>query len=658
MNNHIQVIDRHYTKKKYPPNPGHEWDCFLHGTLIGRIKKNEEPNRWEKIYSVFSADPHYSDYDGPRMNHRGSFDTLYAAKVSMREFAEDVFQDFQVNRAKKAPPVYLPAADFEFYPTPSSVAGKLLAGIQWKKVGTVLEPSAGKGDLIECAIKHDEHETGRSRRANGLDVDCIEIDTNLQAILTGKGFRVVHDDFLNYVTRKHYDLILMNPPFSDGEKHLLYALDMCSNGGQVACILNAETIRNPYTNTRRVLLKKLGELGASIRYIEDAFARAERNAKVDVALINVSIPYSFTDETMWDNLRKSREEAETDTGFGIRPNEVSPADNIERLIREHDIMCEAGMTIMRTYNGIAHHIFDDDESSFSRPYITLAVGGNDCGKRCDTEDANKYLKLVRGKYWSQLFDLPMLRNKMTSDMQEQYRSLIQQMADYEFSKFNIQQVINRLMGQLTTGVEDAILKCFEKLSSEHHYSREVQNENVHYFTGWKTNKAHCVNDRVIIPTWGCFATEYRKTSRGGYSDVMTTIAPRGCFAVLDDLEKALNYLDKGETSNVDLLSVLEAAKAADRNRNIRCKYFDVTFFKKGTCHIKFHDRKIVDRLNIYVGRNKAWLPPSYGKVRYEQMDPESQRIVDEFQGRDAYEVVMANRDDYLIDVKEIPMLTA
>jgi hypothetical protein len=40
------------------------------------------------------------------------------------------------------------------------------------------------------------------------------------------------------------------------------------------------------------------------------------------------------------------------------------------------------------------------------------------------------------------------------------------------------------------------------------------------------------------------------------------------------------------------------------------------------------------------------------------MDDESRRVVDEFQGRDAYDQVMANTDDYLIDVKEIPMLTA
>ena len=128
--------------------------------------------------------------------------------------------------------------------------------------------------------------------------------------------------------------------------------------------------------------------------------------------------------------------------------------------------------------------------------------------------------------------------------------------------------------------------------------------------------------------------------------------------MLCDLEKAFNYLDNGETYDIDLMAQLEAAKRADQNSKIVCKYFTVTFYKKGTCHIVFHDRKIVDRMNIYVGRSKAWLPPSYGKVRYSEMDEESRRVVDEFQGREAYDKVMANTKDYLIEVKEVPMLTA
>lgn len=37
----------------------------------------------------------------------------------------------------------------EFYPTPTSLLEKALAGIKWSKIHTILEPSAGKGDIIK-----------------------------------------------------------------------------------------------------------------------------------------------------------------------------------------------------------------------------------------------------------------------------------------------------------------------------------------------------------------------------------------------------------------------------------------------------------------------------------------------------------------------------
>ena len=57
-----------------------------------------------------------------------------------------------------------------------------------------------------------------------MDIDCVEIEPELRAILKAKGFRVVHDDFLTLHTYKHYGLILMNPLFSVGVRHLLKAI--------------------------------------------------------------------------------------------------------------------------------------------------------------------------------------------------------------------------------------------------------------------------------------------------------------------------------------------------------------------------------------------------------------------------------------------------
>ncbi len=35
-----------------------------------------------------------------------------------------------------------------FYPTPPALAAKMLYGIKWSGINAILEPSAGKGDLI------------------------------------------------------------------------------------------------------------------------------------------------------------------------------------------------------------------------------------------------------------------------------------------------------------------------------------------------------------------------------------------------------------------------------------------------------------------------------------------------------------------------------
>ena len=201
-----------------------------------------------------------------------------------------------------------------FYPTPESLAEELTAGYDWKTVQSVLEPSAGKGDLARKAgyrmyqkrmgyAPYDER--SRKEAITSTDIDCIEIDPTLRAILEGQGFRVVHNDFLTFETQKRYDLILMNPPFDHGAEHLLKALELQSHGGKIACILNAETLRNPYTAARQRLVKELMAHGAEITYKERAFTDAERRTNVDIAIIQVEIPKVKRDSSIMDEMRKA-----------------------------------------------------------------------------------------------------------------------------------------------------------------------------------------------------------------------------------------------------------------------------------------------------------------------------------------------------------------
>lgn len=74
--------------------------------------------------------------------------------------------------------------DVGFYPTPSEVVDKMLAKIDWHTVTTFLEPSAGKGNIIDGIINKAYMRRGGEYRGNtGVSVDCIEIDPHLRGII-------------------------------------------------------------------------------------------------------------------------------------------------------------------------------------------------------------------------------------------------------------------------------------------------------------------------------------------------------------------------------------------------------------------------------------------------------------------------------------------
>ena len=181
----------------------------------------------------------------------------------------------------------------DFYPTPVTFLKEIARGLDWDKIRYVLEPSAGRGNIAEFVRNETKYVSaqGWNYDRKKVDIDCVEIEPELRSILTGKNFRVVHDDFLTFRTYKHYDLVFMNPPFSQGAKHLLKAIEVQSlSGGMIICILNAETIRNVCTNERNLLGRKLKEFNAEIMFYENAFAQADNPTNVEVAVVKITIP--------------------------------------------------------------------------------------------------------------------------------------------------------------------------------------------------------------------------------------------------------------------------------------------------------------------------------------------------------------------------------
>lgn len=524
----------------------------------------------------------------------------------------------------------------DFYPTPKAMVDKMLEGVDFSKVSTVLEPSAGKGDILDVVMARYKHFHYRRKP----DIDAIEIEPELRHILKGKGYRVVHDDFLTFGGHKRYDLILMNPPFSEGDKHLMKALEFQRKGGMVVCLLNAETLRNPYTHSRRELQELLKKLDADIEYIPGAFKHAERRTGVEVALVKVAIEPANEDGIIISGLKQQG----VFTGRERYQNQMTSSDFLEAIIQRYNFEVRAGVRLLEEYFSMRPLIMNTfDPDSYPRPILTLRIEGAGIDYNAQNLElaVNEYLKVVRYKYWRQLFQSKEFMNLLTSDLQQELQAKVSELVDFDFSYYNIIELKLAMSKKLLTGVEEAIIELFDEFSSRHHWSE--YSKNVHYYNGWKTNQAWYINKRVIIPLnaygWSGFRpTDYKVMQK------------------LMDIEKVFDYLDGGRTDHVSLVEILERAKEEDQTKKIKLKYFYVTFYKKGTCHIEFTDLDLLKKFNLFGSQRKNWLPPGYGKKSYEQMTPEERAVVDSFEGKESYEKVMQNKRFYLAGDYSLPML--
>lgn len=530
----------------------------------------------------------------------------------------------------------------EFYPTPAGLINKMLSGVEFKEINSVLEPSAGKGDIVEAVIDKLKHAQERYYRNVGWDIDTIEIDENLQHILRGKNFRIVHDDFLTYNTYKRYDLIVMNPPFSTGDKHLIKALDMQKNGGKIICLLNAETLRNLCTNSRKDLVNRLREYNADIEYIENAFMDAERKTYVEVALIKIDIPQNDNDSIILDELRQEEQFREEETYNNYN---IIDADFVKGIISQYNFEVKAGLKLIAEYKALKPLMLDKIQGDYKNPILKLELYHD---KYIKGSLENAYIQQLRMKYWEALFANNNFMGMFTTNLRSDYMSRVSELKDYDFSYYNIYTIKIQLNKEMIKGVEDTILNLFDEFSHKYHWFNETS-KNIHYYNGWKTNKAWKINKKVIIPLNGYYDLQY--SWGGGFKPADYKVVNK-----LSDIEKVFNYLDGGLTENIDIAVALKVAEKHVITKKIQLKYFTVTFYKKGTCHIEFTNLDLLHKFNVYGSQRKEWLPPSYGKKRYKNMTPGEKSIIDDFEGEASYNKVMNNTDYFIVESSQLQLL--
>ena len=498
----------------------------------------------------------------------------------------------------------------DFYPTPPALIEKMYNEIQGSPT-FILEPSAGKGDIVDFFKENYRYCYDK--------IGCIEKDETLINILRGKGHIVIDRDFLSYAGAEKFDLIIMNPPFSEGDKHLLKAIEILYSG-QIICLLNAETLKNPYSNTRKLLVKKLEELKAKIEFIPNAFIDAERKTGVEVALISITIDRKVEDDIFHD-MKQANEMPEVEVKD---QTELTQKNSIRNLVADYNRTLEIGtetlLNYFKNYNHIGEYISLNLKEADNR-YQTYTGTLTDKLKT----SMNDFLKKLRIKYWREVLDIEVIRKKMTEKKVNEFNVLIQQNSAMDFTESNIRQFICNLMNDYGKILEDSTLEIFDRMTYEHAFDKDLHNKNVHYFNGWKTNKAFQVNDKVIIPFYG---DAFR--SWGGSWSVSCEITRK-----LDDIDKVMNSFDTKITYK-SIAQALTESFEQGITKNIESEYFTLTVYKKGTLHLTFRDKDILRRFNVTACRGKNWLPYDYGQKYYEDLNTEERSTVDSFEGKPEY----------------------
>lgn len=380
-----------------------------------------------------------------------------------------------------------------FYPTPKKLIRKMADKVQGNPIN-VLEPSAGRGDIIEFLKDRSRYNYNR----NFNHISAIEIDQDLRATLRGKNIKVIDSDFLTYAGPDKFDLIIANPPFDEGDKHLLKAIDIMYRG-EIVFLLNAETLRNPYSNIRKLLVKKLDELNAEIEYIENGFKFAERETAVEVALVYINVERNVEDDlfkNIDDIAGKLKPKIETN-------HEVSNRRTIQELVAEYNQIVNIGIQTITDYyknykkiGGFIGLNKEADKYSHGDENLTTKM----------QNQVNTMVIAVRKTFWRKTLNLKEVQSRMTASKQKEFEHALNLRCDMDFTERNIRQFVLNLIGGYTQTLTEAVLEIFDKFTIKHSYSGGLYEDNIHYFNGWKTNNAFKVGKKVIIPMYGGYGS--------------------------------------------------------------------------------------------------------------------------------------------------------
>jgi len=171
--------------------------------------------------------------------------------------------------------------EFQFFTTPDKLADALVYLANLKDYDTILEPSAGQGEIIKAINK-----------VCGVKVDCFELMNENIIVLkkTGLNFNLIGKDFFKH-NGKTYSKIIANPPFTKNQDidHLKEMYKCLSRGGRLVCVTSESWVKG--TQKKQVDFKEwLEKVGAEILNIKKGrFKESETMVGGLIIIINKAL---------------------------------------------------------------------------------------------------------------------------------------------------------------------------------------------------------------------------------------------------------------------------------------------------------------------------------------------------------------------------------
>jgi 16S rRNA A1518/A1519 N6-dimethyltransferase RsmA/KsgA/DIM1 with predicted DNA glycosylase/AP lyase activity len=478
----------------------------------------------------------------------------------------------------------------DFYPTPPEVAAEMLDCLDLRG-RVVLEPSAGSGNLVrECLAR------------GAVEVLWCEAESKLRSILRSIRSAMPAQgcsDFLRVDAAdvSHIDLVVMNPPFSADEAHILHAWEIAPPGCEIVALCNWNTIdgwrgnsltARPGTRLQQQLSHLIESYGSS-ECLGECFTAAERPTKVSVGLVRLRKPgqrVSAADE--FDGFFLGPDDIEAQ-GEGIIPYRRS-RDIVNRYVeacRIYDEQVEAGTRLRTVLDGFF---------------------GQELGLQVTVEGApvtrNRFRKDLQKAAWKHVFAEFLPAQLATSQLAKDINAFVEKQSRIPFTERNIYRMLQIVAGTQEQRVDRAVEQAIDSLTQH-------TAENRYGVEGWVTNSGYMLNRRFIRS----YLAEVSWSGRG-----VNVKSYGGQADEIQDLIKALCFITGRSYDEVG-----QPTKPADGifwpGDWYEWGFFRFKAHKKGTVHFEFKDREVWAAVNARYARIKGQVLPEQHRRKATRRHP-------------------------------------